>query len=65
MELTALQFTWRHRPERFRGGWWSEMERRAQEGRDPGTDEKADAEISEAAQREENRRVRQDVWMRV
>lgn len=40
------------------------MTRRANEGRDPGTDERNDAEIAEAAQREENRRVREDVWMR-
>ncbi|GMK53737.1 hypothetical protein CspeluHIS016_0103230 [Cutaneotrichosporon spelunceum] len=44
-----IKFTWRHRPERFRGGWWSEMAERAFEGRDPAKDEQADSEAVEKA----------------
>ncbi|BEJ14025.1 hypothetical protein CspHIS471_0311990 [Cutaneotrichosporon sp. HIS471] len=61
-----VKFTWRHRPERFRGGWWSEMAERAFEGRDPNKDEEADSEAADAAvqQKIENKRLRQDVWAR-
>jgi hypothetical protein len=64
--LADTQFGWRHRPDRFRGGWWDEMSTRASQGRDASTDEKNDAEIAEAAELERHRRMNRmggDIWM--
>ena len=55
------QFGWRHRGDHFRGGVFETMKTRAQEGRDPKTDEKMDAD-GKANAVEDGKR---DVWMRL
>jgi hypothetical protein len=61
-QTVDAQFGWRHRGDHFRGGVWEMMQQRAAEGRDPGQDEAADAKQSDLKQ--ENRRARENVWMR-
>ncbi|WWC63457.1 uncharacterized protein I303_106060 [Kwoniella dejecticola CBS 10117] len=68
--LTAIfKFGWRHRGNHLRGGiWegWSNMKARAQAGHDGATDEALDAANKEEERRkDENKKTRNDVWMRV
>ncbi|WVF67523.1 hypothetical protein IAT40_002279 [Kwoniella sp. CBS 6097] len=64
--LTAVaKFGWRHRGNHFRGGIWQGMTARALAGNDGATDEASDAASAEEKRRAENRKTREDVWMRV